>query len=77
MTKRETMTPLELKAARDSFGLTQPEFARVFQVSPRAVGGWEQGERNGRPHSIPAPVALLVRFALRHPMIRRELGIKT
>jgi DNA-binding transcriptional regulator YiaG len=71
------MTPSELKAARESFGLTQPEFARVFQVSIRAVGGWEQGERNGRPHTIPKPVALLVRLALKHPTIRRELGIKS
>jgi DNA-binding transcriptional regulator YiaG len=71
------MTPDELKAARAQLGLTQPEFARAFQVSPRAVGGWEQGERNGRPHQIPAPVALLVRFALKHPTIRRELGIKS
>lgn len=71
------MTPEELKAARAELGLTQPEFARVFKVSPRAVGGWEQGERNGRPHHIPAPVAILVRFALKHAAIRRELGIKS
>jgi DNA-binding transcriptional regulator YiaG len=71
------MTPDELKAARVELGLTQPEFAKAFQVSPRAVGGWEQGERNGRPHTIPKPVALLVRFALKHPTIRRELGIKS
>jgi DNA-binding transcriptional regulator YiaG len=71
------MTPQELKAARAKLGLTQPEFAKAFHVSPRAVGGWEQGERNGRPHAIPAPVALLVRFAVKHPVIRRELGIKS
>ena len=71
------MTPDELKAARAKLGLTQPEFARVFRVSPRAVGGWEQGERNGRPHKISKPVALLVRLALKHPTIRRELGIKS
>lgn len=71
------MTPEEFKAAREKLGITQIEFAKAFQVSPRAVGGWEQGERNGRPHHIPAPVALLVRFALKHPMIRRELGIKS
>ena len=71
------MTPDELKAARARLGLTQPEFARAFQVSARAVGGWEQGERNGRPHTIPKPVALFVRFALKHPTIRRELGIKS
>jgi DNA-binding transcriptional regulator YiaG len=71
------MSPDELKAARVQLGLTQPEFAKAFQVSPRAVGGWEQGERNGKPHAVPPPVALLVRFAVKHPMIRRELGIKS
>jgi transcriptional regulator with XRE-family HTH domain len=71
------MTPEEFKAAREKLGLTQVEFAKVFHVSPRAVGGWEQGERNGRPHAIPPVVALFVRLALRHAMIRRELGIKS
>jgi transcriptional regulator with XRE-family HTH domain len=71
------MTPKTLKAARAALGLTQAEFAEAFQVSPRAVGGWEQGVRNGHAHAIPAPVALLVRFALKHPMIRRELGIRS
>jgi DNA-binding transcriptional regulator YiaG len=74
---KKTMTPEELRAARASLGLTQPEFADIFQVSQRAVRGWEHGQRNGRPHTIPAPVALLVRFAIKHPMIRRELGIKS
>jgi len=71
------MTPDEFKQARIKLGLTQVEFAEVFQVSPRAVGGWEQGERNGRKHAIPAPVALLVRAALKHQSLRRELGIKS
>lgn len=71
------MTPEEFKAARIALGLTQPEFAKAFQVSSRAVGGWEQGFRNGRPHAIPKPVALLVRIALAHPKVRRELGIKS
>jgi transcriptional regulator with XRE-family HTH domain len=71
------VTPDEFKAARAKLGLTQHEFAKVFEVSPRAVGGWEQGMRNGRPHAIPPPLALLVRFALKHATIRRELGIRS
>jgi transcriptional regulator with XRE-family HTH domain len=71
------MTPGEFKAARVKLGLTQTEFAKVFQVSPRAVGGWEQGERNGRKHAIPPVVALLVRAALKHQTLRRELGINS
>ena len=69
------MSPEELKASRAKLGLTQPKFARAFQVSLRAVGGWEQGVRHGRSHAIPAPLALLVKFALKHPIIRRGLGI--
>lgn len=71
------MTPEELKAARVELGLTQHQFAKAFQVSPRAIGGWEQGTRNGREHAIPAPVALLVRVALKHATVRRELGIRS
>ena len=71
------MTPDEIKAARETLGLTQVEFAKAFQVSPRAIRGWEHGERNGRPHAIPPVVALLVKFAVKHPMIRRELGINS
>jgi DNA-binding transcriptional regulator YiaG len=71
------MTPDEFKAARLELGLTQIEFAKAFQVSPRAVGGWEQGERNGRKHTIPPVVALLVRAAIKHPTLRSELGINS
>jgi DNA-binding transcriptional regulator YiaG len=71
------MTPEELKSAREQLGLTQEEFAAAFEVSLRAVGGWEQGVRNGRLHEIPAPVAKLVEMALRHPSVRLELGIRS
>jgi DNA-binding transcriptional regulator YiaG len=71
------MTPDQLRAARDQLGLTQVELAKVLEVSQRAVEGWEQGTRNGREHAIPAPVAKLVELALRHPNVRRELGIRS
>jgi transcriptional regulator with XRE-family HTH domain len=71
------MTGDELRDARKQLGLTQPEFAKAFQVDVRTVGGFEQGERNGRPSKVPPPLALLVGFALRHRTIRRELGIKS
>lgn len=78
MKKAETgMTPEKLKAAREELGLTQIEFAKVLDVSLRAVCGWEQGMRNGRETTIPAPIAKLVEMALRHPVIRRELGIRS
>jgi transcriptional regulator with XRE-family HTH domain len=71
------MTPDELKLARETLGLTQLEFAQAFQISKRSIGGYEQGERNGHDHSIPKPIALLVRLALKYPAVRRELGIKS
>jgi hypothetical protein len=48
------VTTKKLKAARTTLGLTQAEFA-YFQVSPRAVGGWKQGARNGFRHTNPVP----------------------
>lgn len=33
--------------------------------------------RNGHPHTIPKPVALLVKFALKYERVRRELGIRS
>lgn len=41
--RKTAVTPNQLKAARTALGLTQAEFARAFHVSPRAIGGWEQG----------------------------------
>jgi len=71
------MNPDEIREARAKLGLTQAEFAEAFKVDVRTVGGFEQGRRNGRPMSMPASLAILVRLALRHPMVRRELGIKS
>jgi transcriptional regulator with XRE-family HTH domain len=71
------MTPDELKAARAELGLTQAEFAKVFQVDVRTVSGFETGVRNGRPSTIPGPLALIVGMALRNRTVRRELGIKS
>ena len=69
------MTPEELRAARAAFGLTGAEFAQVFDVSDRTVRGWEAGQRDGNPAPVPRPIAVLVRLALKHASVRRELGI--
>jgi transcriptional regulator with XRE-family HTH domain len=71
------VTPAEFKAAREQLGLTQVEFARVFKVDLRTVGGWEQGVRNRKSTAIPPVIALFVQAALRHPVVRRELGISS
>ena len=40
------MTPAEIRAARDTLGLTQGEFARVMGVNgPAYVSAWEAGTR--------------------------------
>jgi transcriptional regulator with XRE-family HTH domain len=71
------MTGEELSAARKAFGLSTAEFANVFDVSDRTVRGWEAGYRDhaGPPVTIPRPIAVLVRLALKHASVRRELGI--
>jgi DNA-binding transcriptional regulator YiaG len=69
------MSPEEFRAARAAFGLTGAEFAKAFDVSARTVRGWEAGYRDGRPSPIPRTVAILVRLALKHASVRRELGI--
>lgn len=69
------MTPEELRAARAAFGLTGAEFAQVFDVTARTVRGWEAGHRDGKPSPVPRPIAVLVRLALKHASVRRELGI--
>jgi DNA-binding XRE family transcriptional regulator len=69
------MTPEELRAARAAFGLTGAEFAQAFDVTARTVRGWEAGHRDGKPAPIPRPIAVLVRLALKHASVRRELGI--
>jgi transcriptional regulator with XRE-family HTH domain len=71
------MTGEELSAARKAFGLSGAEFARVFDVSERTVRGWEAGrrDRNSEPVVVPRPIVVLVRLALKHASVRRELGI--
>jgi DNA-binding transcriptional regulator YiaG len=71
------MTGAEFQAAREQLGLTQDQFSKIFHVSLRTVGGWEQGERNGTPQVVPLFVSLLMKVALKYPGIRRELGIPT
>jgi DNA-binding transcriptional regulator YiaG len=72
------MTAGEFKAARLSFGLTQEEFAKALRVGKRTLVGWESGvTKSGRAYAVPATIALLVGFAIRHPVIRTELGISS
>ena len=54
--------------ARHRVGLSQSLFAQLLGVSVRTLQGWEQGKRN------PTGAAqTLLRIAMRHPEILREL----
>lgn len=65
------MTPAELRAARESLGLSQAAFAAAVQVeSGRTVRRWEAGERD-----IPGPVRVLTRLLLRSAQARKALGL--
>jgi transcriptional regulator with XRE-family HTH domain len=69
------MTKDELHVARKALGLTQAEFANAFDVDIRTVKAWEAGHRDGKPSPVPRLVDILVRLALKHASVRRELGI--
>ena len=69
------MTPEEFRRARAELGLTGVEAGRAFDVSDRTVRGWESGMRDGKPTPIPRTVAVLMRLALKHASVRRDLGI--
>lgn len=42
------MTPAEIKALRERFGLTQAELAQKLDVALSTVSRWESGQR--KPH---------------------------
>ena len=64
------MTGEELRQARRALALSEVALGRVLDVNERTIRRWE---RDG--HNIPAPVAVLMRLALKLPAVQRELGI--
>lgn len=65
------MTPAELKAARQAFGLSAEGFARLVQVQGgRTVRRWEAHERD-----IPGPVVVLVQALMASRAVRRHFGL--
>lgn len=71
-----TMTPTEFGEARQALGLKRAELARLFQTTDRTVRAWEN-DADTKWREIPFAVAMLMRLAVKYPMVRRELGIKT
>ena len=57
----------EVAAARLKSGLSQSDFAKALQISPRTLQEWEQGRRE------PSGAAkALIQIAFRHPEVIRE-----
>jgi transcriptional regulator with XRE-family HTH domain len=54
-----TMTPEELRSARQELGLTQREIAEKYEISLKGYKKYEEGER-----PIPGPVKLLTKYVL-------------
>lgn len=52
------MTPAAFAAWRAHMGLSKKAAAEALGVSPRMVGYYESGERDGRSVLIPKPVTL-------------------
>ena len=68
------MTGAELKAARETLGLTGEAFARLFGIpNARALRAMETGRRNGAPAYVPETLALLVCASIKLPDVREFL----
>ncbi len=44
--KRSKLGPLDVKAIRERFGMSQSQFSMFLCISPRTLQKWEQGQRN-------------------------------
>lgn len=56
------ISPRDVKQARQALQVSQPQFARLLQVSPEAVKKWEQGV-----NPVSGAVGQWVQVAIRHP----------
>ncbi len=60
----EHMPPRQIREIRNSLNASQPLFARLLNVSPKAVQSWEQGLRRPR-----AAALKLLMIARRNPQV--------
>jgi putative transcriptional regulator len=64
-----SLPEVDVRAARQRLGMTQPEFARAFAVALPTLRKWEQGQR--RPDG---PARVLLQVIVREPdAVRRAL----
>lgn len=65
------MQPEDVKAARVTLGMTQPQFAEALGLvgddAPRTVRNWESGRR-----TIGGPAAQCIRYLLKFGPLERE-----
>jgi putative transcriptional regulator len=60
--------PNEVVQARHITGLSQADFAQALSISKRTLQEWEQGRR-----SPSGAAQSLIRIAMRHPEVLREI----
>ena len=60
--------PNEVVQARHNTGLSQADFAQALSISKRTLQEWEQGRR-----SPSGAAQSLIRIAMRHPEVVREI----
>ncbi|MCS6830057.1 MAG: NadS family protein [Armatimonadota bacterium] len=60
--------PLDIKAIRQHFGLSQSRFAAMIGISPSTLRNWEQGRRRPR-----GAARILLEIAARNPQAVREV----
>ena len=65
--RRTKAAPNAVAKARLKTGLSQVQFARALQISPRTLQEWEQGRRQPS-----GSAKALIKIAFRHPEVIKE-----
>ena len=60
--KRHELTPVDIKAIREAFNMSQSQLATFMAVSINTLQNWEQGRRNPR-----GPAQALLRIMQHEP----------
>lgn len=66
----DTVEGRDIKAIRQTLGMTQAEFSELVHVSKKTIERWEAGEKE-----ITGPIVTLVKILKEYPQIKEELVI--
>lgn len=66
----DTLAGKDIKALRQTLGMTQEEFSRLVCVSKKTIERWEAGEKE-----ITGPIVTLAKILAEYPQIKEELEI--